>query len=1022
MAVSLPVTLSTALRPAREAFLIFVVLGTCSVTAVLLAGKYGEEKLVQSLEKTAMDAARTASLVLDKNLHHRLVAQGSMWTEEHKRALRPLVALHQNFPEITRIRTFAMEGGRVAVILDTETVAGEIGMQRPVDPTDIHSPLNEADPAYEVVENALARGEQGASDVSTNDGYRTFRPAAVPFGNGSAVATELEVSTLENTLTTLRAWVLFGVGIAVIACGVVSLIYFNIRSAHIISETTGGEAARGQQWQEARNQRLVQALGQLVVYRDMESDRLLWDGDTLKHLGIAFERMPLHFEEWLNHLHPEDVQAVRTAARRTTPENPTYEVDYRARNAAGELIWFNERGVVTYELEDNEYVAKRCDSVLHDITAHRREQDEMAALALIASRTDNAVCLTSPDGRIRWVNAAFTRATGFTSEEAINQPIKDLVTTQGKSESLAALVHDATAGNGRNAELLLTRKDREEYWARVEIQPLLDDKGEITRLVMIQSDISAAKEMEARLTREKELAESADRAKSEFLAVMSHEIRTPLNAVIGFTGLLLNTELNDQQRDYIDTIRTSSDSLLHLLNDILEFSKMEAKGIELDNRKFELRGCIEDAIDVLSQTASSKDVDLIADLDPGLPAEVIGDRARLRQILINLTGNAVKFTDEGQVTVAARLAPGGRLRVEVADTGPGISLTEQEKLFKPFSQADSSATRKHGGTGLGLAICKRLINMMGGEIGVESTPGIGSTFWFEIPLKITIATPPERSASGMRILVAESNSTLRAVLARQLSYWGMQVEVCPRGRDALFAAEYRRFDVALVDLDLPDIAGDRLADRLRHMPRRNVGSVVLMGNPQRLPTSKRGPVESFYRLPKPIRMSALAEMIFRAAPRVVPRATIMPETAQGSLNLPIKESSPQTEKAPATTRKRILVADDNAINRKLAKKLLDGMGYSPELVCNGLECVEAVKNGSFDAILMDLQMPEMDGLSATRAIRAFGSRIPIIAITADAMPDDRERCLQAGMDDYLQKPIRPDALEDALSRAAAANA
>ncbi|HEY8903178.1 MAG TPA: response regulator, partial [Chthoniobacterales bacterium] len=389
-----------------------------------------------------------------------------------------------------------------------------------------------------------------------------------------------------------------------------------------------------------------------------------------------------------------------------------------------------------------------------------------------------------------------------------------------------------------------------------------------------------------------------------------------------------------------------------------------------------------------------------------------------------------------------------RMRFEVRDTGPGIPPDQQAQLFKPFTQADSSATRKHGGTGLGLAISKRLVSLMGGQIGLHSALGAGSTFWFEIPLAVADHQPPQSPAlkvlQGLRVLLVEKNAMQRRVLGTRLSAWGMQVESFGRARDAIVAAEHRRFDVALLDASPPDMDGLSLIDRLRHLPRRNVGGIVLAGPPGRLPVATHGPFDAIQRLVKPIHVSALGDALLRSAPRIgrvlpsrpldrAAQAAAAVAATRGSLavsqtpapgvpkQLPISPAPPIAIESSTPPSRRILVADDNAINRKLVKKMLDGMKFASELVTNGRECVDAVKNApaSFDAILMDIQMPEMDGLAATRAIRELGSNIPIIALTADAMPDDRARCLAAGMNDYLQKPIRPDMLETALDRASA---
>ncbi len=1033
MAVPPPTNLATAFRPARDAFILWVALTACAVIAVWVGGNYGQRKLSEAIRNDAANAARAAMLGLDPALHERVAHNEKMWSPAHKLALSTLVNFHRQYPDVSRVRTFMRNGGEIVVILDTETVAGDVGMKRPVDPEPLRTPLAKTDPAYDVVNRVLDSRDPAAADESNYDGYRHWRPGVAPLGRDAAIEADLTSIEQEDNLEKLRMWIGTGIGISVIACGVVALLFFNIRSAHLVSETTGDEAERGREWLEQRNQRLVEALGQMVLHRDITADCLLWDGDTKRLIGVPRDRMPMDFKGWLARIHPDDVARVNIAAARVTADNPTYELEYRVRHEGDVWLWFRERGVVSFAAGEEKTSPSTVDCILEDISALKSEEEELAALALIASRTDNAVCLTDPRGRVLWTNATFERLTGVAHGEARNQPLPEIFTGSPGAGTFATLLRGAIAGQGGRAEIELYHADGTSYWTNLEIQPLKDDAGQLTRLVAIQSDITASKEFEARLVRAKEAAETADRAKSEFLAVMSHEIRTPLNAVLGFSRLLLDTPLTPQQHDYIDTIRSSGDSLLHLLNDILDFSKMDASGMQLEQSAFDLRGCVEDALNVLISPATNRGLDLYGDIALDAPQVVIGDRGRVRQILLNLAGNAVKFTEKGEVVITLRRVPAAqpafssagepaaRLRFEVRDTGPGISADQQAQLFRPFTQADSSATRKHGGTGLGLAISKRLVSLMGGEIGLQSAPGIGSTFWFEIPLAIAAhqpLPPPEfRALEGLRALVVEKNLGLRRVLTAQLTAWGMQVEAFGRGRDGIFAAEHRRFDVALLDSAPPDMDGLSLVERLRNSPRRNVGGIVLAGPPGRLPATAHGPFDAIHRLVKPIHATTLAETILRAAPRVT-RAAIPQVPAD--FHAAATTSLPAAKPGPVSNGRRVLVADDNAINRKLVKKMLDGMGCDSALVTNGRECVEALKNGRFDAILMDIQMPEMDGLAAARAIRELGHAIPIIALTADAMPDDRARCLAAGMNDYLQKPVRPDALGAALARASAA--
>jgi PAS domain S-box-containing protein len=1043
-------SLSSAFRPAREAFLLWVLLTTCAVIGVWVGGRYGERKLAEAARTEAANAARAAMIGLDPDLHKRVALNEKMWSEAHKLALKTLIAFHKQYPDVSRVRTFMLDGsGEVVVILDSETVAGDVGMKRPVQPLPLRTLLAKDDPAYKVVEQVLRSRAPAAADDSSYDGYRTWRPGVAPLGVDAAIEADLTSIPQDTAINNLRMWIGTGIGLAVIACGVVSLIYFNVRSSLMTAEAAGGEARQGHEWLQQRNSRLVEALGQLVLHRELESGYMLWDGDTRNLLGSPMENMPMHFEGWLKRISPLDAPRVSDIIRVASHSNRTYAVEYRVHHETEGWRWFRERGVVSFQMDGENFQPTMIDAVLEDITDLKLEQEELAALALIASRTDNAVCLTDPAGRVQWANATFQRLTGHDGHASRGRALGELFAGSPGEGVLQKLLGEAMSGHGGRAEIELLHPEGRSYWTNIEIQPLKDESGAITRLVAIQGDITSAKEFEARLVRAKDAAETADRAKSEFLAVMSHEIRTPLNAVLGFTRLLLDTPLNAQQRDYIDTIRSSGDSLLHLLNDILDFSKMDASSVQLESAPFDLRGCVEDTLDVLIAPATTRGLELIADIALDAPQVVVGDRGRLRQILLNLAGNAVKFTEAGEVCVNVRPVPlhtgdgpapvgahVARLRFEVRDSGPGIAPDQQARLFKPFTQADSSATRKHGGTGLGLAISKRLVSLMGGEIGLESTPGVGSTFWFEIPLAVADHQPPLpealRALEGLRVLVVEKNATQRAVLAAQLSAWGMMVETFGRGRDAVVAGEHRRFDVAVLDAAPPDIDGLGLVERLRRLPRRNIGGIVLVGPPGRLPVGAAGPFDALHRLVKPIHIAALAEVLLRAAPRVarpvVPPAQRAPrETPSAAVAIrtgatlsgPAEEALASAPEPATASAGRVLVADDNANTRKLVKKMLDGIGYESVLVKDGVECVEAVQSGAaFDAILMDIQMPEMDGLAASKAIRDLGSAVPIIALTADAMPDDRARCMAAGMNDYLQKPLRADALVAALARAA----
>lgn len=681
-------------------------------------------------------------------------------------------------------------------------------------------------------------------------------------------------------------------------------------------------------------------------------------------------------------------------------------------NEIGELVrWFNT-------FLDSQTKRLRAEEALSD--SREQYRTVVNSISEVVFKTDTA-------GTLTFLNPAWTDITGYSIEESLGTHFADPVHLEDHVMALDML-NAVLGGEQKSVRCTLRYNTREKRLRYVEVyaRVTIDKQNCLSGMAGTLNDVTDRVIRDQELQQAKEISEAANRAKSEFLANMSHEIRTPLNPIIGMTDLLLTTPLNTEQKELVQTVHNAGEVLLQVINDVLDFSKIEAGKMEMENIDFHMVSLIDGMTDLVAWKARAKDLVLLTFIDPEIPAILNGDMGRIRQVLLNLAGNAVKFTNNGEVVIRAlvkeKSAVGCLLRFEVSDTGDGLSDVLQSRLFKPFVQADGSTTRKYGGTGLGLSISKHLVGLMGGKIGVESEEGIGSLFWFEIPLlhgqdHTQPEETPHNELQKLRILTVDDRQNSREIVCRYTQHWGIQNTCIEKPEETLLRLKQALdagspYHMLILDLTMQGVSGLELAQMIRSDPHWS-DLRILMISSYDVAENKRDVLEAGVDgyLLKPVKQSQLRETIASLMNCRLGAARLE--------DLPDQEPLRRKNKENAQGR-RILLAEDNAANQKLALLLLKKFGYETVLAINGREAVQAVSEEKIDLVLMDCQMPEMDGFEATREIRKreskAGKHVPIIAMTANAMLSDRQLCLQAGMDDYISKPINPQKMQDVLEK------
>ncbi len=1002
---------------AIEGLFIALLVLACAWTICFLIAHEAVKAQTRAIHEELERLAIAAATLVNGDAMARLVSPDQTDSPEYRATIAPLVRFHQGLDDLAYIYTLLVRDGKLHLILDTAMEAEQLGFRR----KRVASRVMDSYASNSATEDAaqLEAVRQGWVYVSPepySGSWGTFITALAPIHTSQgkvvgAVGLDMELDGYLRRLNDVHAAGNLAMAIAFTIAALVGIVIWQTRSRSYVSEVLRLKAQRARLEVERSNQLLTRALGQIIYHRDVLADHIDWQGNIHEVLGIYSWELGSCINEWARRIHPKDREKFYSESAHTQKQDGVFECEYRILHASGSYVWVLDRGVQTL---DRQGAVVMINGILLDISLRKRFEDELARMALVVNRTDNAIVIADSKGRIEWTNRAFNTLTGYDHEEVYGlKPGSFLQGPQSNPTIIKKISESLREEASCKVEILNYTKTGAQFWLDLEIQPLREPDGQLTGFMAIQTDVTQRKLVERELIEAKESAEAAYRARSEFLAVMSHEIRTPLNSIIGFSNLLLHTNLDSQQIEYLEAIHGSGDTLLDLLNDILDFSKMESEKLELEVRPTSVFKCIEDVLEVHAQAASTKDIELVEDVDPSIPEFIYTDAVRLRQILMNLIGNAVKFTHQGEIVI--RVTSGGepsdglwKLVFEVCDTGIGISEESLSRLFQPFSQADSSTTRRYGGTGLGLAICRKLINRMGGKIWVRSEPGTGSSFFFTLtaravqPVSGEAVNRKEPVLAGAKVFLLEDNIIKRQVLSRQLQLWGATLMACSSLEEAVSrVTATENLKAAIVDLTPRKIEDPDLLPRLAKLFSGPIRIPIIL----LVPVDRNANVQALQKdklvLSKPVRLEKLRSALLKAIET--------PEEIEAPVKVSVERSS-----FPVVKNVRVLVAEDNPVNQKLILRMLSLFGIQADLVDTGKACLESVTDQVYDLIFMDVQMPEMDGYEATRRIREQGNNVWIIALTAHALPEDRERSLRAGMNAHLSKPIRLETLRTVI--------